>query len=75
MDETPKAGSLQVKVYGATDGKNADGSVSNLSKRHGAVSFQDLLDDGLRLLAGDYKEYRFTTKRVIYTVNKKDFII
>ena len=27
-------------------GKNADGSVSKLSKRHGAVSFQDLLDDG-----------------------------
>ena len=29
-------------------GKNADGSVSKLSKRHGAVSFQDLLDDGYR---------------------------
>ena len=27
-------------------GKNADGSVSKLSKRHGAVSFQDLLGDG-----------------------------
>ena len=27
-------------------GKNADGSVSKLSKRHGAVSFQDLLMDG-----------------------------
>ena len=27
-------------------GKNADGSISKLSKRHGAVSFQDLLDDG-----------------------------
>ena len=27
-------------------GKNADGSVSKLSKRHGAVSFQDLLNDG-----------------------------
>ena len=27
-------------------GQNADGSVSKLSKRHGAVSFQDLLDDG-----------------------------
>ena len=27
-------------------GKNADGSVSKLSKRHGAVSFQDLIDDG-----------------------------
>jgi len=27
-------------------GKNEDGSVSKLSKRHGAVSFQDLLDDG-----------------------------
>ena len=27
-------------------GKNSDGSVSKLSKRHGAVSFQDLLDDG-----------------------------
>ncbi len=27
-------------------GKNDDGSVSKLSKRHGAVSFQDLLDDG-----------------------------
>ncbi len=27
-------------------GKNADGSVSKLSKRHGAVSFGDLLDDG-----------------------------
>ena len=27
-------------------GKNADGSVSKLSKRHGAVSFQDLLEDG-----------------------------
>ena len=27
-------------------GKNPDGSVSKLSKRHGAVSFQDLLDDG-----------------------------
>ena len=27
-------------------GKNADGSVSKLSKRHGAVSFQDLLDNG-----------------------------
>ncbi|MBQ7333105.1 MAG: glutamate--tRNA ligase, partial [Clostridia bacterium] len=27
-------------------GKNADGSVSKLSKRHGAVSFQDLLIDG-----------------------------
>jgi glutamyl-tRNA synthetase len=27
-------------------GKNADGSVSKLSKRQGAVSFQDLLDDG-----------------------------
>ena len=27
-------------------GKNEDGSVSNLSKRHGAVSFQDLVADG-----------------------------
>ncbi len=27
-------------------GKNADGSVSKLSKRHGAVSFQDLIADG-----------------------------
>ena len=27
-------------------GKNADGTISKLSKRHGAVSFQDLLDDG-----------------------------
>ena len=27
-------------------GKNADGTVSKLSKRHGAVSFADLLDDG-----------------------------
>ena len=27
-------------------GKNADGTVSKLSKRHGAVSFQDLIDDG-----------------------------
>jgi glutamyl-tRNA synthetase len=27
-------------------GKNDDGSVSKLSKRHGAVSFQDLLNDG-----------------------------
>ncbi len=27
-------------------GKNQDGSVSKLSKRHGAVSFQDLLNDG-----------------------------
>ena len=27
-------------------GKNPDGTVSKLSKRHGAVSFQDLLDDG-----------------------------
>ena len=27
-------------------GKNADGTVSKLSKRHGAVSFQDLLNDG-----------------------------
>ena len=27
-------------------GKNADGSVSKLSKRHGAVSFSDLLADG-----------------------------
>ena len=27
-------------------GKNEDGSVSKLSKRHGAVSFQDLLADG-----------------------------
>lgn len=27
-------------------GKNADGSVSKLSKRHGAVSFQDLVSDG-----------------------------
>ena len=27
-------------------GKNADGTVSKLSKRHGAVSFQDLLSDG-----------------------------
>ena len=27
-------------------GKNPDGSVSKLSKRHGAVSFQDLLQDG-----------------------------
>ena len=27
-------------------GKNADGTVSKLSKRHGAVSFQDLVDDG-----------------------------
>ena len=27
-------------------GKNADGSVSKLSKRHGAVSFQDLVKDG-----------------------------
>ena len=27
-------------------GKNEDGSISKLSKRHGAVSFQDLLDDG-----------------------------
>ena len=27
-------------------GKNDDGSVSKLSKRHGAVSFQDLVDDG-----------------------------
>ena len=26
MSEVPAAGSLQVKVYGATDGKNADGS-------------------------------------------------
>ncbi len=28
-------------------GKNADGSVSKLSKRHGAVSFQDLVKDGI----------------------------
>lgn len=27
-------------------GKNADGSVSKLSKRHGAVSFEDLVHDG-----------------------------
>ena len=27
-------------------GKNEDGSVSKLSKRHGAVSFQDLIKDG-----------------------------
>ena len=27
-------------------GKNADGSISKLSKRHGAVSFQDLVKDG-----------------------------
>ena len=27
-------------------GKNPDGSVSKLSKRHGAVSFQDLMNDG-----------------------------
>jgi glutamyl-tRNA synthetase len=27
-------------------GKNDDGTVSKLSKRHGAVSFQDLVDDG-----------------------------
>ncbi len=27
-------------------GRNADGSISKLSKRHGAVSFQDLLQDG-----------------------------
>ncbi len=27
-------------------GKNQDGSVSKLSKRHGAVSFQDLINDG-----------------------------
>jgi len=27
-------------------GKNEDGSVSKLSKRHGAVSFQDLIEDG-----------------------------
>ena len=27
-------------------GKNEDGSISKLSKRHGAVSFQDLLNDG-----------------------------
>ena len=27
-------------------GKNEDGSVSKLSKRHGAVSFQDLINDG-----------------------------
>lgn len=27
-------------------GKNADGTVSKLSKRHGAVSFQDLVSDG-----------------------------
>ncbi len=27
-------------------GKNGDGSVSKLSKRHGAVSFQDLVNDG-----------------------------
>ena len=27
-------------------GKNEDGSISKLSKRHGAVSFQDLVDDG-----------------------------
>ena len=27
-------------------GKNEDGTVSKLSKRHGAVSFQDLVDDG-----------------------------
>ena len=27
-------------------GKNADGTVSKLSKRHGAVSFQDLIEDG-----------------------------
>ena len=27
-------------------GKDAEGNVSKLSKRHGAVSFQDLLDDG-----------------------------
>ncbi len=28
-------------------GKNADGSVSKLSKRHGAVSFADLVNDGI----------------------------
>lgn len=28
-------------------GKNADGSVSKLSKRHGSVSFADLVNDGL----------------------------
>jgi glutamyl-tRNA synthetase len=27
-------------------GRNEDGSISKLSKRHGAVSFQDLVDDG-----------------------------
>ena len=27
-------------------GKNDDGSISKLSKRHGAVSFQDLIEDG-----------------------------
>ncbi len=27
-------------------GKNADGTISKLSKRHGAVSFQDLVSDG-----------------------------
>ncbi len=27
-------------------GKDKDGSTSKLSKRHGAVSFQDLIDDG-----------------------------
>ncbi|MBR5817611.1 MAG: glutamate--tRNA ligase, partial [Clostridia bacterium] len=27
-------------------GRNEDGSISKLSKRHGAVSFQDLIDDG-----------------------------
>ncbi len=27
-------------------GRNEDGSISKLSKRHGAVSFQDLLEDG-----------------------------
>ncbi len=27
-------------------GKNEDGSISKLSKRHGAVSFQDLVEDG-----------------------------
>jgi glutamyl-tRNA synthetase len=32
-------------------GKNEDGSVSKLSKRHGAVSFQDLVKDGYLPLA------------------------
>ena len=38
-------------------GKNEDGSVSKLSKRHGATSFDDLMADGY-LPEADHQLYR-----------------